>query len=77
MLGCFLWGSSPFVGALVVSGNSLLPPRHTVAVALSNRDFPPEGVGSKGWTAAVSAQCTYCCLAIILLEVGPLFSHMY
>ena len=28
---------------------------HVVAVALSNRDFPPEGVGSGGWTTAASA----------------------
>ena len=38
---------------------SLLPYGHVVPVALSNRDFPPGGVGSEGWTAAVSARGPY------------------
>ena len=46
---------------------SLLPHGHVVTVALSNRDFPPEGVGCEGWTAAVSARGPYCCFAVYFI----------
>ena len=48
------------IDLLVFAGVSCLRVRlsplfcYAVAVALSNRDFPPEGVGSEGWKAAVS-----------------------